>query len=211
MVNSRHAWRWHRHLRRMVSNDSSGMVRDAAAPRSRRIICLILFRTPSQPPRRNRLQSRANGNPSPHPSGDRRFHPPVSWVGLCPHRLGLSIRSMANHDSGFAQSAYQSRVAKSANARAAKAAIIAIVQVIVAGPFLFNELNSTAWGRPSPPGSIKKLIRSRTSRWPRSAGTLKLVASPGTLRSGYLIMALRPTVAPFRDFILWLTQSVRGA
>jgi hypothetical protein len=39
----------------------SGMVGDAAALRSRRIICLILFRTPSQSLRRNRLQSRAGG------------------------------------------------------------------------------------------------------------------------------------------------------
>ena len=90
MGSSRHARRWPRHLRRMVSNDSSGMVGDAAALRSRRIICLILFRTPSQSLRRNRLQSRAEGDPSPHPSGDRRFHPHVSWVGLCPPRLGMS-------------------------------------------------------------------------------------------------------------------------
>lgn len=68
----------------------SGMVGDAAALRSRRIICLILFRTPSQSLRRNRLQSRAEGDPSPHPSGDRRFHPHVSWVGLCPPRLGMN-------------------------------------------------------------------------------------------------------------------------
>ena len=90
MGSSRHARRWPRHLRRMVSNDSSGMVGDAAALRSRRIICLIVFRTPSQSLRRNRLQSRAEGDPSPHPSGDRRFHLHVSWVGLRPPRLGLS-------------------------------------------------------------------------------------------------------------------------
>jgi hypothetical protein len=99
MGSSRHARRWPRHLRRMVSNDSSGMVGDAAALRSRRIICLILFRTPSQSLRRNRLQSRAEGDPSPHPSGDRRFHPRVSWVGLCPPRLGMSA-SRLNAD-GF--------------------------------------------------------------------------------------------------------------
>jgi hypothetical protein len=43
MGSSRHARRWPRHLRRMVSNDSSGMVGDAAALRSRRVICLICF------------------------------------------------------------------------------------------------------------------------------------------------------------------------
>ena len=43
MGSSRHARRWPRHLHRMVSNDSSGMVGDAAALRSRRIIGLILF------------------------------------------------------------------------------------------------------------------------------------------------------------------------
>src|SRR6476646_1779550 len=41
--------RWPRHLRCMVSNDSSGMVGDAAALRSRRVICLILFRAPPLP------------------------------------------------------------------------------------------------------------------------------------------------------------------
>ena len=40
---------------------------------------------------------------------------------------------------------------------------------------------------------------------------LAALAAYRTLRSGYLLIALRPTVAPFRDFILWLTQSVRGA
>jgi hypothetical protein len=48
------------------------------------------FAHPSQSLHRNRLQSRAEGDPSPHPSGDRRFHPHVSRVGLYPPRLGMS-------------------------------------------------------------------------------------------------------------------------
>jgi len=45
------------HSRRMVSNHSLGMVGDAAALQSRRDICLLLFRAPSQSLRAKRLQS----------------------------------------------------------------------------------------------------------------------------------------------------------